>query len=166
MDHWCHNGSFYHWKGERWCGWNFKGSLETSLTKHDEDECWCKFSETDHTAATRAGVRGHDGPLVRAQALWVENVPNALTNEALAVRDGVRLACDMRLQNVIIGTDVKGVADLWKKRDEGRSEIAYILMDIEGMSEGFHSFFLDHVGREANQLAHLCDGRASHTRRR
>lgn len=124
------------------------------------------FSETDHTAATRAGVRGHDGPLVRAQALWVENVPNALTNEALAVRDGVRLACDMRLQNVIIGTDVKGVADLWKKRDEGRSEIAYILMDIEGMSEGFHSFFLDHVGREANQLAHLCDGRASHTRRR
>lgn len=68
--------------------------------------------------------------------------------EALAVRDGLRLACDKWLHNVIIEIDAKDVVDLWKKRDEGRSKISSVQMDIEGMIGVFFIVFvLAHVGR-------------------
>lgn len=43
--------------------------------------------------------------------MWYENASGALVMEAYDVKDGVRLACDMRLQHVIIETDAQGVVN-------------------------------------------------------
>lgn len=124
------------------------------------------FIQENHTGATCVGIRGHTGELVRAQALWYDNAASVLVMEAYAVRDGARLACDLRMQHVTIETDAQLVIDLWNGREEGRCEIAGILQEVKQISEGFQSFHLNFIGRGANGLAHLCAGQASSSRRR
>jgi stage V sporulation protein SpoVS len=47
------------------------------------------------------------GALNRAQALWYENAASLLIMEALAIRDGIRLAIECGFQNVEIETDAR-----------------------------------------------------------
>jgi hypothetical protein len=86
--------------------------------------------------------------------------------EALAVRDGVRLAADLGLSRVEVETDAKEVVNLWKERSTGRSEIAVILHEIEELSSNMEFLKLDFIGRKANEGAHLCAKQASSSRRR
>lgn len=86
--------------------------------------------------------------------------------EALAVRDGIRLACDLGLSNILLETDAKEVVNLWRGREQGRSEIASILTEIEELSGNLESFQLNSIGRDANEGAHLCAKQASASRRR
>jgi ribonuclease HI len=111
-------------------------------------------------------IRDHAGSLLRAQAIWYGNVSNCLTMEALAVRDGVRLAADLGLSRVEVETDAKEVVSLWKDRSNGRSEVAAILHEIEELSSTMDFFKLDFIGRMANEGAHLCAKQASSSRRR
>ena len=47
-------------------------------------------------------MRDHEGKLLRAQALWYDSINNALMAEAYAIRDGVRLACDLGYREVVL----------------------------------------------------------------
>jgi hypothetical protein len=136
---------------------------DQGVTKINVD---ASFTEASHEGATGAAVRGHDGQLIRAQALWYSHTSSAFSMEAIAIRDGVRLACGMGLQHVIIESDAQTVVQLWKNQGGGRSEIAGILHEIDDTSKVFQSFTVRYIGREANQLAHLCAARASSVRRR
>ena len=40
--------------------------------------------------------------MLRGQAIWYGNASNAMTMEALAVRDGVKLAYDMGLSHILM----------------------------------------------------------------
>ena len=111
-------------------------------------------------------VRDHCGALLRGQAIWYGQTANVLIMEALAVRDGVRLACDIGLSKVIVESDAQEVVKLWRDRNQNRSVIAPILQEIEELSGSLQSFQLNFVGREANEGAHLCAKQATSTRRR
>lgn len=124
------------------------------------------FTEAIHEGATGAGVRDHNGQLIIAQALWYSHTSSAFSLEAIAIRDGARLACDMGLQHVIIESDAQAVVQLWKNQGGGRSEIAGILQEIDDISKVFQSFTVSFIGRGANELAHLCAARVSSDRRR
>jgi hypothetical protein len=50
--------------------------------------------------------------LIRAQALWYGHAAIVLTMEALAVRDGVKLASDLGLSRIKIETDASEVVKL------------------------------------------------------
>ena len=62
--------------------------------------------------STGVGVRDHEGKLIPAQALWYEHEANSFVMEALAIRDGVRLAGNMGLRNIIIETDALEITKL------------------------------------------------------
>jgi ribonuclease HI len=101
-------------------------------------------------------VRDHVGILKRGQAIMYENVSTVLIMEALAIRDGVKLAADSGLSRIEVETDANEVVKLWRGRNEGRSEIAPILREIDELSNNFEYFQLNFIGREANEAAHIC----------
>ena len=124
------------------------------------------FQVNSNEGATGLVLCDHSGSLIRGQALWYGQAENALIMEAFAVRDGTKLACDLGLGNITIETDAREVVNLWRSREQGRSEIAPILQEIEELSSNLEFFQLNFIGRGANEGAHLCAKQASSIRRR
>jgi hypothetical protein len=85
--------------------------------------------------------------------------------EADAVRDGIKLAADMRLQRVIIETDALELVNLWREPGTGRPIISSVCQVIRELSGFFSSFILAHVNRGANEAAHSCAHIASPVRK-
>ena len=86
--------------------------------------------------------------------------------EAYAIRDGVQLALDRGLRDVVVETDAQQPVNLWKSSTYERSEVAAVLLDERELTGNFQSFSLNFVPREANELAHLCAKQCSSVRRR
>lgn len=63
-------------------------------------------------------------------------------------------------------TDASVVVNLWKRRDDERSEVASILREIQELANNFERFQLSYVGKDANGGAHLCAKQATASRRR
>jgi ribonuclease HI len=124
------------------------------------------FSNSLGEGATGLVLRNHAGVLVRGQAIWYEHAANALVMEALAFRDGVKLACDLGLPRIEVETDASEVVKLWNSRNQGRSEIASIFREVEGLISNLELFTLSCIRWEANEGAHLCAKQASASRRR
>jgi hypothetical protein len=61
-------------------------------------------------------ARNHEGVLLRGHANWYSHGANSLTIEALAVRDGVKLANDLGLTRIKVETDASEVVKLWNER--------------------------------------------------
>lgn len=67
--------------------------------------------ETNH-GASAAIMRDKSGALIAA---------SALTMEASAIRDGIKMAWEMRRRKVSIVTDSQSICKMWSKGDFGRS---------------------------------------------
>jgi hypothetical protein len=95
-----------------------------------------------------------------------ENVSTILITEALAIRDGVKLAADSGLSRIDVETDANEVVKLWRERNEGRSEIAPIPREIDELGSNLKYFQLNFIWWDANEAAHLCAKQATSNRRR
>jgi hypothetical protein len=84
--------------------------------------------------------------------------------EALAVRDGFKLACDLGLSRIEVESDGREVVKLWEARAQGRLEIAAVLQEIEDLSTNLDYFQLKFIGREVNEGAHLSAKQATASR--
>jgi hypothetical protein len=124
------------------------------------------FTDLDRQGTTGVVVRDHNGRLIVGQALWYEHAASSLIMEAMAIRDGVRLALDRSFPSVEIETDAQVVLKLLEDPDGGRSEIASICQEIKELSGFVPSIKFLFVGRCANEAAHLCAKSASSFRRR
>lgn len=99
--------------------------------------------------------------VVAARSTWYDAVPNVITAEAYACRDGVNLICNLNLNlKVILETDNIEFVTLWKTRND-RSSILPILHQIEELCRMCISFEVIHVKREANMAAHVTAKNAS-----
>jgi ribonuclease HI len=131
--------------------------------KINVDAC---FKEDLRQGSTGLVIRDHDGRLIQGQALWYESAGGAMIMEALALRDGVRLAIDRSYQHVEVETDAQEVLKLLEDTGGGRSEIASICQEIKELSEFFNSLNFRYIGRLGNEAAHKCAKIASFDRRR
>jgi hypothetical protein len=52
------------------------------------------FDAENHTGSAGVVIQDQDGLVVAAAARWLNNVPDALTVEALAVKEGLELASE------------------------------------------------------------------------
>lgn len=77
--------------------------------------------ETNH-GASAAIMRDKSGALIAAKARWYPAAASALTMEASAIRDGIKMAWEMRRRKVSIVTDSQSICKMWSKGDFGRSE--------------------------------------------
>jgi ribonuclease HI len=70
------------------------------------------FSEDSKESATASVIRDDQGALQAAEALWYERGLDACTMEALACRDGLKLAVQLGLQRVQLESDCLQVVQL------------------------------------------------------
>ena len=65
--------------------------------------------------------------------------------EALACRDGLKLAVQLGLRRVQLESDCLQVVQLWKRKDMQRSILDPILKEMEEISFAFHDFSFSHT---------------------
>lgn len=96
-------------------------------------------------------LRDHDGRCRAASAIWYERAQDALTMEAMACRLGLQLAQQGGISKVCLETDCLELIKPWKRLDEQRSGVSFILYDIRALSTSFVDFSFTHVSRYCNR---------------
>jgi ribonuclease HI len=95
--------------------------------------------------------------ILAAQAKWFGSVQEVLVTEALAARDGLKLASDLGLPRIVLESDSSVLVNAIKSSTMlDRSIIAGIWHDIRELSRSFISFDVHFVRREANSLGDRC----------
>lgn len=124
------------------------------------DEGWMKVN-TDAaydlnmcTGSAGVVIRNHSGLVQAAAARWLDDVPDALTAEAMAAKEGLELAVEKGYDRVILEVDCRGLKTLLDDRSCLRSLIGGICSDIIELGRSFIEFRVEWVGREACSL--LC----------
>ena len=100
------------------------------------------FTNEHRQGSTGVVLRDHAGKLIRGQAIWYEHAHCARTMEALAIRDGTKLAADLGFRRVIIESDAEVVVKLWNSACFDRADVAPICHEIAVLGEGYESFAL------------------------
>jgi hypothetical protein len=81
--------------------------------------------------------------------------------EVEALRHDIWLLGLLPQQMVILETDSLELANLWRGRENHRSEIHPILQDVQTMSIFFSEFMVCHTKCSRNVTAHLCGRNAT-----
>ena len=129
--------------------------------------CWCPppegvikvnfdaaFKTETYQGASGVVARNEHGQLVAAKCRQYESIPDALTAEAYAYRDGALLIKDLGLTKVIVETDCQELVALWNSRATNRCAVIPLLNQVQDLSCQCTYFALAHVRREANMAAH------------
>ena len=66
--------------------------------------------------------------------MWYAYAHYAPTMEAIAIRDGARLAADPGYRKVIVESDADDIVKLWNSACFDRAEVAPICREIAGLS--------------------------------
>lgn len=100
--------------------------------------------------ATGVVHRNSTGRFCGGRAQWYTHCLDALTMEALAVRDGLAFARDRGVKCLHLETDSQEFVNLWEAGVNQRSRIAPIIRETGELSRCFTSFKC----RSCNQVAH------------
>jgi hypothetical protein len=77
-----------------------------------------------HSGSSGAVIRNEYGELIRGSSHWYDYVPDVLTAEALAARDGVMLARSSGYERIVLELDNKELVNLMSSLAVERSSIA------------------------------------------
>jgi hypothetical protein len=82
--------------------------------------------------------------------------------EALACRDGIRMAQELGITKLCLETDCLELINLWKALDMQRSAVSLIIHDIRCISRSFSEFTFAYANRICNRVAHECARQVFH----
>ncbi|TVU02695.1 hypothetical protein EJB05_51796, partial [Eragrostis curvula] len=108
------------------------------------------------TGATGAILRNEEGITLAVEGRWLENLADAVTAEAMAVREGLLRAVALGCDKVILEIDNISLANSIQSGEPDRSAIFGLWHEIQELSRSFSSFAISFVRREANSAAHCC----------
>ncbi|KAK8675446.1 hypothetical protein V6N13_033512 [Hibiscus sabdariffa] len=112
------------------------------------------FNLQDRSAISGAVVRNSEGLILAACVVPNSNVSDAFMAEALACKDAVQVAKDMRFSEVIIEGDSLTVVKKLNSTIHDSSIIAPVIVDIKDLAKSFSSISFHFVRRGANKVAH------------
>ena len=95
------------------------------------------FYESSNNGASACVLRGHTGNFYEARAPWYVQVLDACTMEAMACRDGIKMAVQAGFQRVHLETDCLDVVQLWKRRGIQRSVIALFWRKLWSLAKAY-----------------------------
>jgi ribonuclease HI len=106
--------------------------------------------------AGAAVLRDHHGKVLAAQARWLGPIHDALSAEALAAYDGLKIAALQDFARIVLESDSVVLVAALNSSSLDRSAVAGICHDIRELSRSFSDFKVYFVRREANALADRC----------
>jgi ribonuclease HI len=112
------------------------------------------FLEDRHAGAVRAVLRDFQGNFLAASCVFLPHVTNPLMAEAIAMREGLKLANEIRCNMVQAESDSTGVIDACKGEDRWWDENAAIYADCVDLVTSIGDVSFSHCPREANKVAH------------
>ena len=106
------------------------------------------------TAGLGAVVRGSDGKIVMATVKTVPFRGEAKYSEAEVEDWGVQVATEAKMQSVIVETDCLEATNLVNNKSGSRTEIFWVISEIQSMCRQFESVMIEHTPRTCNLEAH------------
>lgn len=123
------------------------------------------FDASTFTGSGGVVICDHRGSVLAGAARWFDNVPDALTAEALAAKEGLELAMENGYDKVILEVDCSNLKSLIANDTGWTSAIGGLCFDITELSRNFAEFKVEWVYREANSVGHCCASMVSCTER-
>jgi ribonuclease HI len=123
------------------------------------------FQATEKNGASACVIRDQNGAVQEAQAMCYEQVFDACTMEALACRDGIKMAEIAGYQHVQLETDCLELVQLWKVKESQRSIVRPVLEEIYTLSRVFQEFSFSYINRNCNKVAHVLAKQVSDSHR-
>jgi hypothetical protein len=136
---------------------------------HAPESGWIKVNmDASFIMAIQSGsggvvIRNDHGELLQATANHYEHVPDVLTAEALAARDGLLLARACGFMKVVLEGDNISLVNLLRSEAGIRSPIVGLWHEIVDIGRSFTSFCVSFVNREGNEATHFCAKLASNS---
>lgn len=122
------------------------------------------FQAAGNVGATACIIRDHHGAFKVAQARWYDRGLDACMIEALACRDGLKLAKQHGERRVVLETDCLELVNLWKTEVQC-SIIDPVLKEIQELRLAFQDFSFVCVSRYCNKIAHVLARQVTKTHR-
>ena len=95
------------------------------------------FDDTTATGSSGVVIRDCNGVVLAGAARWLDHVPDALTAEAMAAKEGLELALENGYDKVILEVDCSALKSMVDNREGMRSSIGGICFDITELGGSF-----------------------------
>jgi hypothetical protein len=112
------------------------------------------FFTSCNSRSTSVILRDYDGRFMAGRATRSKLACDALMMEALACRDGIQMAQELRITKLCLETDCLELINLWKALGVQRSVVSLIIHDIRCISRSFSEFTFMCTNRTYNRVAH------------
>uniref|UniRef100_C6JRM0 Uncharacterized protein n=1 Tax=Sorghum bicolor TaxID=4558 RepID=C6JRM0_SORBI len=123
------------------------------------------FDRESNSGSAGVVIRNEAGLVAGGSARWIENVPDTLTAEAMAAREGLELVVELGLDRVILEVDCQELSKLLLSQNSISSCIEGLCFDIIELGKMFSEFCIRWVRRDANSVANFCASIVSPTDR-
>lgn len=113
-----------------------QSQIRSAVKWHKPIDGWVKVNMDvayDGTTCSGSGgvvIRDHEGTVLAGAARWFDHVPNVLTAEAMAAKEGLELAMENGYDRVILEVDCNSLVTLLADADGMRSAIGGLCFDI------------------------------------
>jgi hypothetical protein len=88
------------------------------------------FDADSCTGSAEVVIRDHNGLVMAAATRWLDSVPDALTAEAMAAKEGLELAVECDFGKAILKVDCSTLKTVLESADGMRSPIGGLCFDI------------------------------------
>lgn len=122
---------------------------------------WCCLLISDGASLGSPGKAGGGGLIRDSQGQWVKGhmrnigVATTITAEFWALRDGLVLASQLGVTQLLVELNAKIIVDLVLSRKTTNSSYSSLLNDCRFLLDQFHQVRVSHAFREANRCADI-----------
>jgi hypothetical protein len=126
------------------------------------DEGWVKlntdaaFDIATCTGSAGVVIRNHDGRVLAGATRWLGSVPDVLTAEAMAAKEGLELAIECGFGQAVLEVDCSELKTMLESSDSIRLSISGLYFDIIEIGRSFSDFKIAWMRRVANSVVHSC----------
>ena len=121
------------------------------MAKADVDGSFVPGSEE---GGIRVVIRDDKGEVLLTAWSYISKGSDAEEIEALACREGLKLAVEWCKQRLILESDCRSLVETMKKWERNRSQLGFILEEVLELADQLPEWKIAHTRRERNGVAY------------
>jgi ribonuclease HI len=112
------------------------------------------YDENEGCGSTGVVIRDSTGRMIAATNSYIPHLTDAQMAEAYAFKEGLMLAQHIGGNRLIIQSDCMEIVEVMKKGASQQTQLLQYMMNASLFGGGFQEISIEHLNREANQVAH------------